>query len=348
MTDKLIHIDGYEGTLAEIGALLESVRQGVARAVNTAMATTYWEIGRRVIELEQKGAERALYGEGVVMRLAGDLTRRYGRGFSRRNIYNFREFYLWKRIVQTPSAQSFPLSWSHYVRLLSVQDADARAFYESAAMRGGWTARQLDRQVGAKFYERHHLASDQAAVLASATQPVPTDAISPEAAIKDPYVLEFLDLKDEYSESDLEEALIQDLESFLLELGNDFTFVGRQKRLLIGTSWYRVDLVFFHRGLRCLVLIDLKTDALSHGDVGQMNLYVNYAAREWTRPDENQPIGLILCASKDETLARYALANLPQIKAAEYTRVLPDEKLLAQRMAERRRLLIETHGGDRE
>ena len=310
MDDKIFHIEGYDGTLAEIGILLESARQGVVRAANAAMVMTYWEIGRRIIELEQKGSERAHYGDGVISRLAGDLTERYGRGFSRRNLYNFKEFYLWKRIVQTLSAQSLPLSWSHYVRLLSVQDMNSRVFYESAALRGGWTARQLDRQVGSKFYERHQLATDQVAMLASAAQPTPSDVVPSAAALKDPYVLEFLNLKDEYSESDLEDALIQDLETFLLELGNDFTFVGRQKRLLIGTNWYRVDLVFFHRTLKCLILIDLKTDALSHGDVGQMNLYVNYAAKEWTHPDENQPIGLILCASKDETLARYALANL--------------------------------------
>lgn len=169
MTDKILHIEGYEGTLAEIGVLLETARQSVVRVANSAMVMTYWEIGRRIIELEQKGSERANYGEGVIVRLAADLTHRYGRGFSRRNLYKYRDFYLWRPIVPTPSAQSLPLSWSHYVRLLSVSDADARAFYESAALRGGWTARQLDRQVGAKFYERHQLATDQVALLASTT-----------------------------------------------------------------------------------------------------------------------------------------------------------------------------------
>src|SRR2546421_311464 len=204
-------------------------------------------------------------------------------------------------------ARAFPLPWSHYVRLLSVENLNARRFYEAEALRGGWSVRQLDRQVGSQFYERTALSRNKAAMLRKGTVSLPSDEVTPEEEIKDPYVLEFLGLKDEYSESELEEALIKQLESFLLELGGDFTFVGRQRRLRVGDEWYRVDLVFFHRRLRCLVIIDLKLGRFSHADAGQMHLYLNYAREHWTHHDENPPVGLILCAQKDEALAHYAL-----------------------------------------
>jgi hypothetical protein len=175
--------------------------------------------------------------------------------------------------------------------------------------------------------------------MAKAKKSLPQDTISAEAAIKDPVVLEFLGLKDEYSESDLEAGLIGDLETFLLELGTDFAFIGRQRRLLVGTVWYRVDLLFFHRRLRCLVIIDLKIGELTHSDVGQMNLYTNYAKKHWTNPDENDPVGLILCAGRNAAVAEYALENLPHIKAAEYIRQLPDKKLLEDKLASSRSLL---------
>ena len=181
--------------------------------------------------------------------------------------------------------------------------------------------------------------------------PRPEDAVAPEEEVKDPYVLEFLGLDDEYSETDLEAALIRHLESFLLELGGDFCFAGRQRRLRIGDEWYRVDLIFYHRRLRCLVLIDLKLDRFTHADAGQMHTYLNYAAEHWTRPDENPPVGLILCAQKDEALARYALGNLPnKVLAAEYRTILPDEKLIAADLQKTRRMLERrglTAGGKR-
>ena len=250
--------------------------------------------------------------------------------------------------LQTPSADSslariaarFPLPWSAYVRLLSVKNEPARQFYETEALRGGWSVRQLDRQINAQFYERTALSRDKAAMLRRGARPKPEDAVTPEEEVKDPYVLEFLGLKDEYSESDLEEALTRQLEGFLLELGGDFCFAGRQRRLRIGDEWYRVDLVFYHRHLRCLVLIDLKLGRFTHADAGQMHVYLNYAAEHWTRPDENPPVGLILCAQKNEALARYALDNLPnKVLAAEYRTVLPDEKLIAAELEKTRRIL---------
>lgn len=224
------------------------------------------------------------------------------------------------------------------MRLLALADAKARRFYEAEALRNGWSMRQLVRQIDSQFYERTALSRNKVAMLAKGALGDASDALTPEEAIRDPYVLEFLQLKDEYSETQLEEALIHKLEDFLLELGGDFTFVGRQRRLRIGDSWFRVDLLFFHRRLRCLVIIDLKLAALHHADVGQMHLYCNYAREHWTLPEENPPVGLILCARRDEALARYALDGLPnKVLAAEYRMVLPDERVLVGTLRQARR-----------
>jgi predicted nuclease of restriction endonuclease-like (RecB) superfamily len=230
--------------------------------------------------------------------------------------------------------------------LLAVRNTAAREFYEAEALRGGWTVRQLDRQVGSQFYERTALSRNKAAMLRKGERRHPGDAITPEEELKDPFVLEFLDLKDEYSETELEAALIARLEHFLLELGGDFTFVGRQRRLRVGDSWFRIDLLFFHRRLRCLVIIDLKLDKLTPGDAGQMNLYVNYAREHWTLPDENPPVGLILCAGQDAAVAQYALGGMTnKILAAEYRTALPDEKLLVEELRRSRRLLEARRAG---
>jgi len=371
---------GYDALVGGIAAVLEVARRSSARAVNAIMTATYWEIGRRIVEFEQQGKARAHYGEALLARLAADLSARFGRGFGGDNLQRFRLFYLSYRSEEiqatlsrkTPSAQDtekyatlsrisrnepnsqaatalsphsrlstcFPLPWSAYVRLLAVKNEQARAFYEAEALRGGWSVRQRDRQIDAQFYERTALSRNKTAMMKKGSVARPEDAVSPEAEIKDPYVLEFLDLKDEYSESELEEHLIRHLEAFLLELGGDFCFIGRQRRLRIGDDWFSVDLVFFHRRLRCLVLIDLKLGRFTHADAGQMHVYLNYAAEHWTRPDENPPVGLILCAQKNTALARYALDNLPnKVLAAEYRTILPDEKLIAAELEETRRAL---------
>jgi len=226
-------------------------------------------------------------------------------------------------------ARLLPLPWSSYVRLLSVRNPQARHFYEGEALRGGWTVRQLDRQIGSQFYERTALSKNKAVMLRKGQQQTPDDAMTPEEEIKDPYLFEFLDLKDEYSEHELESALISKLEGFLLELGGDFTFVGRQRRLRVGDAWYRIDLLFFHRRLRCLVIIDLKLNKLTHADAGQMHLYLNYAREHWMVEGENPPVGLILCAERDSAVAHYTLENLPnKVLAAEYRTVLPKEPVL--------------------
>ena len=371
-------IKGYSTILSDVAGLLESARRVSVRATNAIMTATYWEIGRRIVEYEQEGMDKAEYGKKIIERLSFDLTKRFGRGFSKRNVEQMRLFYVYWPIAQTLSAQSgksltlsdesgniskvqtlsgklqtvdakftlkdianrFPLPWSHYVNLLSVKNPEARAFYETEALRGGWSVRQLERQINTQFYERTALSRDKAAMLKKGAKPLPEDAVTPEEEIKDPLVLEFLGLKDEYSENDLEEALIHQLENFLLELGGDFTFVGRQRRLRIGDEWYRVDLLFYHRCLRCLVIIDLKLGKFTHADAGQMHLYLNYAREHWTHAGENPPVGLILCAQKDHAVARYALEGLPnKVLAAEYRTALPDEKTLAAEIDKTRRML---------
>lgn len=353
----------YVAVLDDVAALLVASRSAAARTVNTLMTSTYWLVGRRIVEGEQQGKERANYGEQLVERLSVDLTTRFGRGFGRRNLFQMRAFFMERReivqtlpaqsevggIVQAPPAQSgllahlaksFPLPWTHYVRLLAVRSPDARRFYEAEALRGGWSSRQLDRQIQSQFYERTLLSKNKARMLAKGQVAEPSDAVSPDEAIKDPFVLEFLNLKDEYSEFELEEALIKQLEAFLLELGGAFTFVGRQRRLRVGDEWYRVDLVFFHRELRCLVVIDLKLGKFTHADAGQMHLYLNYAREHWMVAGENPPVGLILCAEKDHAVAKYALDGLPnKVMAAEYRTRLPDEATLVEAVEKTQRAL---------
>ena len=362
---KMTISEDYNKIRAGIVELLKTARTAAARNVNSIMTAVYWEIGRRIVETEQAGAVRANYGDELIKQLANDLSAQFGRGFGVVNLSQMRRFFLvWpsKGFFQTPSKKSltpmlineiwdgsssnpvhanqFPLPWSAYVRLLSVKSPEARTFYETEALRLGWSVRQLDRQIGSQFYERIALSQNKAAMLEKAENAEPSDSVTPEEAIKDPFVLEFLDLKDEYSESDLEEALIQHLTDFLLELGDDFAFLGRQRRLRIDDTWFRIDLVFFHRRLRCLVIIDIKVGKFSYTDAGQMHLYLNYASEHWVKPGENPPVGLILCAEKGAAEAHYALDNLPnKVLAAEYQTVLPDEKLIAEELERSRREL---------
>lgn len=334
---------GYQQIHDGIIHLVDSARTETVRSVNALMTATYWEIGRRIVEFEQGGEARAAYGAQLIKRLSKDLSLRYKRGFSAKNLRQMRLFYLFFQHVeirQTVSAKSFPLPWSTYVRLLSVKNPDARSFYEKETLRCGWSVRQLERQITTQFYERTLLSHDKSAML---QQHAPAEMhILPQQAIRDPFVLEFLELKDEYSESDFEEALINHLMDFMLELGDDFAFVGRQRRLRIDDNWFRVDLLFFHRRLRCLLIVDLKVGKFSYSDAGQMNMYLNYAKEHWTLPDENPPIGLVLCAEKGAGEAHYALAGLPNtVLASEYKMQLPDEKRLADELVRTQAVLEE-------
>lgn len=353
----------YDAVLADVIRLVQDGRRVAARSVNSVMTAVYWEIGRRIIEHEQGGAERAGYGEALLARLSEDLTSYFGRGFSVDRLETARLFYLAysvpsisatasrrsrarnsatpSRILARPPADRFVLSWSHYVLLVRrARSSMAKEFYEAEAIRGGWTVRQLERQIDSQFYERTALSRRKAAMLKKGALAKPEDATTPEEEIKDPFILEFLGLKDEYSESDLEGALIAKLETFLLELGGDFAFVGRQRRLRIASQWFRVDLVFFHRGLRCLVIIDLKLGHFTHADAGQMHLYLNYARAHWMVAGENPPVGLILCTSKEDAVARYALEGLPsKVLAAEYRTALPKEQVIAEALSKTRHQL---------
>jgi predicted nuclease of restriction endonuclease-like (RecB) superfamily len=238
-------------------------------------------------------------------------------------------------------ARAFPLPWSHYVQLISrCRSREAFTFYHTEALRGGWSVRQLQRQIDSQFYERTSLSRNKTAMLAKGTKPLPGDAVSADEEIRHPLVLEFLGLRDEYSETDLENALILHLETFLLELGSDFAFVGRQRRLRIDDEWYRVDLLFFHRRLRCLVIFDLKLGRFTHADAGQMHLYLNYAREHWMQPGENPPVGVILCSGKSEALVRYATDALPnKMLVREYLTALPNEKLLSIELEKTRKQL---------
>jgi predicted nuclease of restriction endonuclease-like (RecB) superfamily len=357
----------YDSVLSGVVELLDMARRASARVVNTLMTATYWEIGRRIVEHEQAGRKRAGYGEEVVSKFSKDLTQRFGRGFGPAQVAAMRQFHLTfplpdnfqsvigkSEILQSvigkssasaverlsPVAHALPLPWTHYVRLLRVRNSHAREFYVRETLAGGWSVRQLDRQINSQFYERTALSKNKTAMLLKGEKPIAGDTVSADEEIRNPLVLEFLNLKDEYSESDLEEALIRHLENFLLELGNEFAFVGRQKRLRIGHEWFRVDLVFFHRRLRCLVIIDLKIAELAHTDIGQMNLYCNFAREHWMQPGENPPVGLILCAGKDDALARYAMAGLHnKLLVREYLTALPKETELAAEVGRTRELL---------
>jgi predicted nuclease of restriction endonuclease-like (RecB) superfamily len=357
----------YDAVLADVVGLVNAARHAAVRSVNAVMTATYWAIGQRIVEHEQHGAERAGYGKELIVRLSEDLQSRFGRGFGRANLFQMRSFYLaYRDILQTPSGKSgspfrkvqtlsgqsadgdctvsvaacFPLPWSHYARLLAVRNLSAREFYEAEALRGGWTSRQLNRQIESQFYERTILSKDKSKMLRRGVVQLPTDVMTPEEEIKEPYFLEFLALRDEYSETDLESAIIIKLEAFLLELGGDFTFVARQRRLRVGEAWYRVDLLFFHRRLRCLIVVDLKLGKFTHADAGQMHLYLNYAREHWVFPGENPPVGLILCAEKDGAVAKYSLEGLAnKVLAAEYRTTLPEERLLVEEIRKTRNQL---------
>ena len=359
-----LHDPRLQSILQEVSAIISAARRSAARSVNALMTASYWLIGHRIVEFEQSGDERAEYGTALVERLSEELTLKFGRGFSRQNLQLMRSFYLayssieichtassesslatQNRIRQTASGRftiaatqvridgllsTFSLPWSAYTKLLSVKNVRAREFYEKEALREGWTVRQIERQINTQFYERTALSKNKAALLAQGKEAHAEDLVLPDEEIKDPFVLEFLDLKDEYSESDLEEALIERMADFLLELGSDFCFLGQQKRLRIGNEWFSVDLIFFHRRLKCLVIIDLQIGKFTHADAGRMHLYLNYAREHWVQDHENPPVGLILCAEKDESVAKYALEGLPnKVMAAEYRTTLPDEDSLA-------------------
>lgn len=345
-TNRKIVASNYASLSKGIIELIENARHRAARSINSILTATYWEIGRRVVEHTQEGKKRADYGESVLLKLSNDLNAKVGKGFSVDNLQRMRLFYLKyatvsRKSVINESDAVFKLSWSHYVYLLTyIKEEPAYAFYEKEAIRGGWSIRQLQRQANSKYYDRYCISKNKAALKIKNKNNIKEAKTTSEEIIKDPYVLEFLNLDNGYKESELEKALINHLETFLLELGNDFTFVGRQKKMRLDTDWYFVDLVMFHRKLKCLVLIELKNRELKPADVGQMHMYLNFAADQWTGADESPPVGLILCTEKNHAVAKYALSGLThKVHAADYTLQLPDEKVLANEIEKTKRLL---------
>lgn len=320
----------YNELLNTIGSTIETARHNAVKAVNHELVKANWEIGRHIVEFEQLGEERAEYGSNLLSNLSKDLKQRFGKGFGRRNILDMRRFYLAYQKWQAVPAK---LSWTHIVTLLGVSDDHARKFYEKQTVLENWGYRELDRQINSALFERLALSKDKEGVLQLAEKGhLITDSAE---AIKDPYILDFLKLPQSHhvTEKALEQKIIDNLQMFLLELGKGFAFVGRQYKISLRNRHFYIDLVFYHRILKCFVLIDLKIKQVEHNDIGQMNLYLNYFKAEENVEDDNEPIGIILSAEKDEVLVEYATGGISnKIFVSKYQLYLPDKKELQNKV----------------
>jgi len=314
----------------KVAILLSQARKSVVQTVNKTMVYTYFEIGRMIVEEEQNGNERAEYGKQIMKELSKRLNTEFEKGFSQRNLEQMRQFYLIYSKTQTPSAE-FNLSWSHYLKLMRIDNEDERRYYEIEASENNWSLRELQRQFDSALYERLVLSRDKKGVkeLSEKGQVIE----NPKDTIKDPYVLEFIGLPEnsKYSETELEQKIIDKLEHFLLELGKGYAFIGRQVRFTFDEKHFRVDLVFYNRLLQSFVLIDLKIGEINHQDLGQMQMYVNYYDRFIKLDTENKTIGIVLCKDKNDTVVEITLPeNNKQIFASKYQTVLPSKKELKQ------------------
>ena len=315
--------------LEQVKSLLFEAQQRVVHSVNSIMVQTYFELGKQIVEHEQEGKNYANYGEYLLEALSENLTKEFGKGYSKRNLELIRKFYLTYKIAKSPISQS--ISWTHYLHLMRIQNEDERVFYENEIVSNNWSVRELNRQISTSLYERLLLSKNKRDILKLSQEGQIIE--KPKDIIKDPYILEFLNLPENhsYNESELEQALIDKLEHFLLELGKGFTFVGRQVRFTFDEEHYRIDLVFYNRLLKCFVLIDLKIGKLKHQDIGQMQMYVNYYDRFVKLEDENKTIGIILCKDKKDTLVEITLPeNNEQIFASKYELILPSKKELKE------------------
>ena len=332
MDKKLQNIVIYQKLVDSIGLTIESARQRAVQAVNNELLTANWEIGKFIVEYEQHGNEKADYGSSLLSNLSKDLKSRFGKGFSKSNIYLIRQFYLKYQIFQSVTGK---LTWTHYAELLGVSDDHARGFYEKQAVNENWSVRELRRQISSSLFERLALSKDKSAILKLSEK---GQILSqPKDIVKDPYVLEFLQIPEEYkmTETKLEQKIIDNLQTFLLELGKGFSFVGRQYRITLDNDHYYVDLVFYHRILKCFVLIDLKTKHVKHQDIGQMNMYLNYFKSEENTEGDNPPIGIVLGADKNDILVEYAIGGISNnIFVSKYQLYLPERKVLEQKVKE--------------
>ena len=316
------------GIIKDIKQIIEESKRTVVKNVNTIMLQTYWSIGKRIVEEEQNGNASSNYGDYVIKNLSRELTKEYGRGFSSTNLKMMRRLYSEYKNGQTLSDR---LSWSHYLLLLGVDDLNARSFYQHECENSKWSVRELDRQIDSRLYERLLLSRGEAnklTVLELANKGVTYQ--TPDSFIKDPMVLEFIGLPEKpFLESDLEKAIVNHIEEFLLELGRGFMFVGTQQRISIAGMNYYVDMVFYNKILKSYVLIDLKMNKLKPENFGQMNMYINYYKNEVNDDGDQDPIGIILCARKDEALAKMSIQGIENnIYAARYTTVMPDIEML--------------------
>ena len=321
-----MNIDVRKNIYEEIKNLLTSARENIVSNVNSTMTKTYFLIGKRIVEEEQNGNERAEYGEELIKNLSLRLSKEFGKGFSKTNLKQMKSFYLAYGKGQTVSDQ-FKLSWSHYLILMRIENINERNFYEIESIENNWSLRELRRQIDSALYERLVLSIDKEKIKLLSLKGQILE--KPEDVVKDPYVLEFLGLeeKSDYSENELETAIINNLEKFIMELGKGFLFQGRQVRFTFDEEHYFVDLIFYNRLLKCFVLIDLKIGKLKHQDLGQMQMYVNYYDRFVKLPDENKTIGIIICKEKNDTLVRMTLPeDNQQIFASRYMTVLPSKE----------------------
>lgn len=321
-----MNIDVRKNIYEEIKNLLTSARENIVSNVNSTMTKTYFLIGKRIVEEEQNGNERAEYGEELIKNLSLRLSKEFGKGFSKTNLKQMKSFYLAYGKGQTVSDQ-FKLSWSHYLILMRIENINERNFYEIESIENNWSLRELRRQIDSALYERLVLSIDKEKIKLLSLKGQILE--KPEDVVKDPYILEFLGLeeKSDYSENELETAIINNLEKFIMELGKGFLFQGRQVRFTFDEEHYFVDLVFYNRLLKCFVLIDLKIGKLKHQDLGQMQMYVNYYDRFVKLPDENKTIGIIICKEKNDTLVRMTLPeDNQQIFASRYMTVLPSKE----------------------
>lgn len=320
----------YNKLVSDIGTLLNNGRKQMAIAVNTSMVQTYWSIGKHIVEFEQKGNERAEYGSNLINRLSRDLTERYGKGFGKSNLLYIRKFYL---TFPKSGTVSHLLTWSHFYEILKKDDPMEISFYVKQCEIEGWSVRELKRQMQSMLFHRLALSKDKEHVLKLSHEGQQVQ--KPEDILRDPYVFDFVGLPEtyNYTEKDLEDGLLKQFEMFLLELGRGFAFIGRQQRISLAGRHYYVDLVFYHRILKCFVLIDLKRGTIQHEDIGQMNLYINYYKSEMNVEGDNPPIGIVLGADADRLTMQYAMEGISnQLFAAKYQLYLPSREELQNQL----------------